>query len=74
MKNSTLILLGLVGVGIYLYLKNKKATENAVVLSQTKPIEPDLSDMKKVAFEDSSVNIKFAINGMRKIGKIPNTI
>lgn len=74
MKNSTLILLGLVGFGIYWYMKKQKETSDATVLSPTQPIAPDLSNDKFFNTVPSETNIKYTISGFRKIGKIPNTI
>lgn len=88
MKNSTLILLGLVGVGVYLYLRNKKANQtffptapNPVAPVNDTGVPPNISsageelpqtlDAKNYV---STYNIRYAINGYKKIGKIPNTI
>jgi hypothetical protein len=98
MKNSTLILLGLVGVGVYLYLRNKNAnqpyfptapnpsTPNPAAINPAAPINntgvpenidnfgkelPQTLDAKNYV---STYNVKYAIAGYKKIGKIPNTI
>ena len=90
MKNSTLILLGLVGVGVYLYLRNKKANQTffptapnpAAPVNDTgvPPVDqngielPQTLDAKNMIAAES-YNVRFAINGYKKkIGKIPNTI
>lgn len=87
MKNSTLILLGLVGVGVYLYLRNKKANQNyptapnpaapvnytgAPAVDQYGVELPQTLDAKSMVAE--TYNVRYAINGYKKIGKIPNTI
>lgn len=89
MKNSTLILLGLVGVGIYLYMRNKKANSTfyPTAPNPAAPVNntgvpnidsngmeiPQTLDAKAQAM--NSYNVRFSINGMnKKLGRIPNTI
>jgi hypothetical protein len=89
MKNSTLILLGLVGVGIYLYMRNKKANASyyptapnpAAPVNDTgvPPVTstgeeiPQTLDAKGNVIE--TYNVRYAISGYKKkLGKIPNTI
>jgi hypothetical protein len=67
MKNTNLILLALVGIGVYLYLKNKPN----IVNSNT--VAPDTSGVKPTV-TPADVDIKFSINGMRKLGNVPNII
>jgi len=81
MKNNTLIILGLIGIGLYLYLK-KQAPVVANLTSNLPPATPTSSlinpdplapENRKQALDD--FNFKFALNGVnRKLGKIPNTI
>jgi hypothetical protein len=108
MKNSTLILLGLVGVGVYLYLRNRNANQpyfptapnpaapspaaskftasSPAAINPAAPINntgvpenidsfgkelPQTLDAKNYV---STYNIRYAIAGYKKIGKIPNTI
>lgn len=108
MKNSTLILLGLVGVGVYLYLRNRNlnqsyfptapnpATPSSAsssskesylsIINPAAPINntgvpenvdiygkelPQTLDAKNYV---STYNVRYAIAGNKKIGKIPNTI
>ena len=89
MKNSTLILLGLVGVGIYLYMRNKKASSTfyptapnpAAPYNDTGAKNVDSAGVEiaqtldvKGAVADS-YNVRFAINGYKKkLGQIPNKI
>jgi hypothetical protein len=88
MKNSTLILLGLVGVGVYLYLRNKKTNQTyfptapnpaapvnytgAPAVDQFGVELPQTLDAKNMVAE--TYNVRYAISGYKKIGKIPNTI
>jgi hypothetical protein len=67
MKNTNLILLALVGIGVYLYLKNKPNIVNSNTVS------PDTSGVKPTV-TPADVDIKFSINGMRKLGNVPNII
>jgi hypothetical protein len=98
MKNSTLIVLGLLGVGVYLYLRNRNLnqpyfstapnpeTPNPAAINPAAPVNntgvpanidsfgkelPQTLDAKNYL---SSYNIRYAIAGNKKIGKIPNTI
>jgi hypothetical protein len=73
MKNSTLIVLGLIGVGLYLFLKNKKPNVADLTVTNLPPQTPDNS-LVTASSTDNKYNVHFALNGMRKIGKIPNTI
>jgi hypothetical protein len=67
MKNTNLILLALVGIGVYLYLKNKPNIINKSTVA------PDTSGVKSTV-TPADVDIKFSINGMRKLGNVPNII
>jgi hypothetical protein len=103
MKNSTLIVLGLLGVGVYLYLRNRNLNQsyfstapnpetpnpvvsNPAAINPAAPVNntgvpvnidsfgkelPQTLDAKNYL---SSYNIRYAIAGNKKIGKIPNTI
>jgi len=68
--NSTLILLVLAGLGIYWYYKNKKAP---VVLQPTGTAAQDTSSVAAPTPE-ADYNVHFVINGMKKLGNVPNTI
>jgi hypothetical protein len=89
MKNSTLILLGLVGVGIYLYMRNKKASAQfyptapnpAAPVNDTgvPPVTTSGEEIAQTLDAKGNVidtyNVRFSINGVKKkLGKIPNTI
>ena len=90
MKNSTLILLGLVGVGVYLYLRNKKANQtyfptapNPAAPVNDTGVPPNISSTgeeipQTLDYKGGSAevyNVRFAMSGYRKkLGKIPNTI
>jgi lipopolysaccharide export system protein LptC len=69
MKNKNLILLALVGLGIYWYLKNK----NKPTTTTASTVAPDTSNVKPTVVP-ADVDIKFSINGMRKLGNVPNII
>jgi hypothetical protein len=74
MKQKDLLIWLLVGYGIY-WLYKKKSTPVATTTApqNTSSVAPDTSlDMPKV--DASDVNVKFAINGLRKFGNVPNTI
>lgn len=89
MKRNTLIILGLVGVGIYLYMRSKKQMLKSSPLSMN-PAAPvndtgvQLVDKTGVEIAQSldakggsgdNYNVRFAINGYRKkLGNIPNCI
>ena len=83
MKNSTLVILGLVGIGLYLYLKKKSApvvldltTNLPPATPSSRLINPDPyapENYKKQPLDD--INFQFALSGVRrKLRKIPNTI
>ena len=90
MKNSTLILLGLLGVGVYLYLKNKNKSNASFYPTAPNPaapvndtgVPPNITstgeelpqtlDAKGMYIDQ--YNVRFSLNGVKKIGKIPNTI
>ena len=89
MKNSTLILLGLVGVGIYLYYKNKNKVNSPFYPTAPNPaapvndtgVPPVTSTGEEIAQTldakgniVDTYNVRFSLNGIKKIGKIPNTI
>jgi hypothetical protein len=99
MKNSTLILLGLVGVGVYLYLRNKNANQMFYPTAPNPPaptpaavnpaapvndtgVPPNIDSFGKELpqtldarnYVSNTYNVRYAIAGYKKIGKIPNTI
>lgn len=89
MKNSTLILLGLVGVGIYLYMRNKKASTTfyptapnpAAPVNDTGAKNVDSTGVEIAQTLDykgaaaDNYNVRFSMNGFKKkLGQIPNTI
>lgn len=87
MKNSTLILLGLVGVGIYLYMRNKKAStfyptapNPAAPVNDTGAKNVDSTGVEIAQTLDykgsvDNYNVRFSMNGFKKkLGQIPNTI
>jgi len=75
MKKNTIIIFGLIGIGLYLYLKNKKPNVTDSTVTNLPPQTPDNSLVTATSSNtDNKYNVHFALNGMRKIGKIPNTI
>jgi hypothetical protein len=69
MKNKNLILLALVGFGIYWYLKNK----NKPTTTTASAVTPDTSNVAPTKTA-ADVDIKFSINGFKKLGNVPNII
>lgn len=67
MKNKNLILLLLVGYGIYWYMKNKKTNTDT-----GKASEDTSNNMQNI--NDQGLNVKFTIGALRKFGNVPNTI
>jgi hypothetical protein len=80
MKKDTLLLL-LVGVGVYFYLKSKKTTATPDVIS-TNPVAPvnetgvPIVQSLDASATDNSYRAHFSLSGVRKykLGNIPNTI
>jgi hypothetical protein len=72
MKNKNLIVLALIGFGIYWYYKNMRPK----ITVTEKTFNPDSNELEKIkANLDSSVtDVKFTINGFKKLGNVPNTI
>jgi len=82
MKKETLILLGIIGLGYYLYYRNKKtmpqnttepALNPAIPVNETGvPINQTL-DAKNQAI-DYDYRAYFSLSGYKKLGNVPNTI
>jgi len=83
MKNNTLIILGLIGIGLYLYLKKQTPTLDLTTnlppatpsssLINPDPLAPENLAKRVQPLDD--LNLKFALSGVRsRLGKIPNTI
>jgi hypothetical protein len=80
MKNKNLIFLLLAGYGLYLLLRKKPSTEISLT-SATAPatpysrlINPDPLAPENIKTTSDALNIQFSLNGVKKIGKVPNTI
>jgi len=83
MKKETLLLLGVVGLALYLFYKNKKS---AIVTSDTTAIIPNVPindtgvpkeqmlDARGQAIDENSYRAYFSLSGYKKLGNIPNTI
>jgi hypothetical protein len=67
MKNKDLIILALIGLGIYWYFKKPP------VVANKSSVAPDTSGLK-TDVQTADIDIKFAINGLKKFGNVPNTI
>jgi hypothetical protein len=88
MKKDTLFLLGLVGLGLYLYYRHKKPvlqdktasnTNSSIPVNETGvPIEQKLDirqnyDVRN-QLNDNDYTAYFSLSGYKKLGNIPNTI
>ncbi len=84
MKKETLILLGIVGVGLYLYYRNKSSvTAQTNYPTAPNPVAPvnetgvpivQTLDINNQAILDNSYRAHFSLSGYKKLGNIPNTI
>jgi hypothetical protein len=77
MKKETLVLLGIIGLGYYLYYRHKKTmnvTNN--VPSGTDPNAPvnDTGVPIEQRLDSNSYRAYFSLSGYKKLGNIPNTI
>ena len=78
MKKETLLLLGVVGLGLYLYFRNKK---NVIVPNNTQtavdpniPINDTGVPIEQKLDANNSYRAYFSLSGYKKLGNIPNTI
>jgi hypothetical protein len=81
MKNKNLIFLLLAGYGLYLLLRKKTPASTIDLTSATAPatpysrlINPDPLAPENIKTTSDALNIQFSLNGVKKIGKVPNTI
>jgi hypothetical protein len=84
MKKETLILLGIVGVGLYLYYRNKSSvTAQTNYPTAPNPAAPSNDtgvpvvqtlDANNQSIIDNSYRAHFSLSGYKKLGNIPNTI
>jgi hypothetical protein len=82
MKKDTLVLLGIIGIGLYLYYRNKKtipqvttasAPNPSIPVNETgKPIVQTLDERNQLV--DLDYRAYFSLSGYKKLGNIPNTI
>jgi hypothetical protein len=84
MKKETLILLGIVGLGLFLYYRNKKS----MIVTNSVPagVDPNtpvndtgvpklqMLDARGQAIDQNSYRAYFSLSGYKKLGNIPNTI
>jgi hypothetical protein len=82
MKKDTLFLLGLVGLGLYLYYRHKKPVIQDKTASNTNPATPvnetgvpivQTLDVQNQPI-DNDYRAYFSLSGYKKLGNIPNTI
>jgi hypothetical protein len=84
MKKETLLLLSIIGLGLYLYYRNKKSVNNQSVdansISPEVPVndtgvpKEQMLDARGQAIDLNSYRAYFSLSGTNKLGKIPNTI
>jgi hypothetical protein len=77
MKKNTLLLLGIIGLGYYLYYRNKKSMNVANnVPTGTDPNAPvnDTGVPNEQRLNSTSYRAYFSLSGYKKLGNIPNTI
>jgi hypothetical protein len=83
-KNGLLILLGIVGLGLYLYYR-KKGSATALLNYPTAPNPAAPSndtgvpvvqvlDANNQLIADNSYRAHFSLSGHKKLGNVPNTI
>jgi hypothetical protein len=77
MKKETLVLLGIIGLGYYLYYRHKKSMNvpNNVPTS-VNPNAPvnDTGVPNEQRLDSNSYRAYFSLSGYKKLGNIPNTI
>jgi len=82
MKKETLILLGIIGLGYYLYFRNKKTMpqdKTTAVINPATPVNEtgvpinQTLDAKNQAI-DYDYRAYFSLSGYKKLGNVPNTI
>jgi hypothetical protein len=84
MKKETLLLLSIIGLGLYLYYRNKNSVNNQSVdansISPEVPVndtgvpKEQMLDARGQAIDLNSYRAYFSLSGTNKLGKIPNTI
>lgn len=82
MKKDTLLILGIVGIGLYLYYRNKKSIVQDKSVTTTNPSTPvnetgvpiEQTLDRKFQANDLDYRAYFSLSGYKKLGNIPNTI
>ena len=69
MKNKDILIIALIGYGIYWYFKSKKTP----VATSDNAVAPDTS-MVMPTTTAADYNVKFAIGKLKQFGNVPNTI
>jgi len=77
MKKETLLLLGIVGLGLYLYYRNKKSViipGNSTATIPNVPVNDTGVPIEQKLDANDSYRAYFSLSGYKKLGNIPNTI
>jgi hypothetical protein len=82
MKKETLLLLGIIGLGYYLYYKNRKTIVQNTTATATNPATPvnetgvPIPQTLDTRFQANDLDYRayFSLSGYKKLGNIPNTI
>jgi len=82
MKKDTLLILGIVGIGLYLYYRNKKSIVQDKIVTTTNPSTPvnetgvPIEQTLDTRFQANDLDYRayFSLSGYKKLGNIPNTI
>lgn len=82
MKKDTLLILGIVGIGLYLYFRNKKSIVQDKSVTATNPSTPvnetgvPIEQTLDTRFQANDLDYRayFSLSGYKKLGNIPNTI
>jgi hypothetical protein len=82
MKKDTLLILGIVGIGLYLYYRNKKSIVQDKSVTTTNPSTPvnetgvPIEQTLDTRFQANDLDYRayFSLSGYKKLGNIPNTI
>jgi hypothetical protein len=77
MKKETLLLLGIIGLGYYLYFRNKKSmnvSNNTPTATDPNAPVNDTGVPNEQRLDQNSYRAYFSLSGYKKLGNIPNTI
>jgi hypothetical protein len=81
MKKETLLLLGIIGLGYYLYTRNRKSIMQTQIPTAPNPDQvvndtgvPKIQTLDQRNAIDYDYRAYFSLSGYKKLGYIPNTI